>query len=95
MVYIFIPPQQWITCPDTYDDRSEARNRATFATSSGVPPRRSGIVSAHFAFTSSDSWLVISVMMNPGAMAFARIPLDPSSLATDLASPIIPAFDAE
>ena len=63
--YIFIPPSTWITCPDTYEDISEAKNTAMFATSSGVPPRRNGIRLFHSALTSSDSLAVISVMMNP------------------------------
>ena len=73
---MFIPPSTWITCPDTYEDISEAKKVATSATSSGVPPRRKGIFLAHSAFTSSDNLAVISVMMNPGAMALARIPRD-------------------
>ena len=61
---MFIPPSTWITCPDTYEDISEAKKVATSATSSGVPPRRKGIFLAHSAFTSSDNLAVISVMMN-------------------------------
>ena len=38
---------------------------------------------------------VISVMINPGATALARIFLDPNSLATLLVKPIIPALEAE
>ena len=76
---MFIPPSTWITCPDTYEDISEAKKVATSATSSGVPPRRKGIFLAHSAFTSSDNLAVISVMMNPGAMALARIPRDHNS----------------
>lgn len=75
---MFIPPSTWITCPDTYEDISEAKKVATSATSSGVPPRRKGIFLAHSAFTSSDNLAVISVMMNPGAMALARIPREPT-----------------
>ena len=93
--YIFIPPQQVITCPVIYADKSEARNRAKLATSSGVPPRRRGICSAQAFFTSSGSALVISVMMKPGAMALWRILRTPISLAADLVKPMIPAFDAE
>jgi len=37
---------------------------------------------------------VISVSINPGAMAFDLMFLDPSSRATDLVKPMIPAFDA-
>ncbi len=56
---MFIPPSTWITCPDTYEDISEAKKVATSATSSGVPPRRKGIFLAHSAFTSSDNLAVI------------------------------------
>ena len=45
--YIFIPPSTWMTCPVTYEDKSEARNVATFAISSTVPPRRNGILLIH------------------------------------------------
>ena len=93
--YMFIPPQQWITWPVTYDERSLARNVATLATSSGVPPRRKGICAAHCLRVSSERALVMSVMMNPGAMQLARTPREPSSLAMLFARPIMPAFDAE
>jgi hypothetical protein len=36
----------------------------------------------------------MSVSTNPGATTFAVIPRDPSSRATDRASPIRPDFDA-
>ena len=38
---------------------------------------------------------VISVVMNPGAIQLALMPLGPISLAMDFASPMSPAFDAE
>ena len=95
LYYIFIPPQTRRACPVTYAERSEPKNTATLATSSGVPPRRNGICSAHFFFTSSDNTHVISVMINPGQIAFARTFLEPNSLAIDLAKPIIPALEAE
>lgn len=90
-----IAPQQLMTCPLTYADMSLPRNTATFATSSGVPARRKGIVFAHSARISSEMADVISVTMNPGAIQFALIPRGPISLAMDFASPIKPAFDAE
>ena len=63
-----IAPQQLMTCPLTYADISLARNRATFATSSGFPALRNGIVFAHSARISSEIDDVISVTMNPGAI---------------------------
>ena len=95
LYYIFIPPQTWITCPVTYLDISEARKVHTSAISSGVPPLLKGILAAHSLRTSSGNCAVISVMINPGATALARIFLDPNSLATLLVKPIIPALEAE
>ena len=65
------------------------------ATSSGVPPLFKGIEASQALRASSGIFPVISVMINPGAMAFERTPREPSSRATDLVNPIIPAFDAE
>ena len=64
------------------------------ATSSGVPPRRRGIPLIHSFLTSSGNLAVISVIINPGAMALQRMFREPSSKATDLVKPIIPAFEA-
>ncbi len=90
-----IAPQQLITCPLTYAERSLARNNATPATSSGAPARRKGMLFAHASRTSSGRVVVISVNIKPGAIQFALIPRGPISLATDLARPITPALDAE
>ena len=43
----FIPPQQLMTWPVTYLERSLARKSATSATSSGVPPLLKGICFSH------------------------------------------------
>ena len=90
-----IAPQQLMTWPLTYADMSLARNSATFATSSGVPARRRGIVFAHSARISSEIALVMSVTMKPGAMQFDLMPRGPISLAMDFEKPMMPAFDAE
>ena len=84
-----------MTCPLTYADMSLARNSATFATSSGVPARRNGIVFAHSARISSEIADVISVTINPGAIQLALMPRGPISFAIDFARPISPALDAE
>ena len=47
-----------------------------------------------FSFTLSESTSVISVLINPGAMALTVIPLDASSFAADFVRPMIPALDA-
>ena len=39
----FIPPSTTISTPVTYELSSEARNKATFATSSGRPRRPNGV----------------------------------------------------
>ena len=43
----------------------------------------------------SERAAVMSVRMNPGAIALARMPREPSSCAIDLANAIIPALEAE
>ena len=79
----FVLLQTLITCPLTYEDKSDARNRHTLATSSGSPPRLSGIFSYQPLTISSGSCPVMSVMINPGATALQRILRTPSSLAID------------
>ena len=49
----------------------------------------------HSSTTFSSKTPVISVEINPGAIALERIFLDPNSFATDFVKPNIPAFDAE
>ena len=73
---------------------SEARNTVVFATSSAVPPRFKGMLSLHPATTFGSNASVISVSMNPGAIALLRIFLEPNSKATDFVNPMIPAFEA-
>src|SRR5712672_118251 len=45
----FIPPSTTISTPVTYELSSEARNKATFATSSGRPRRPSNVLAEHRA----------------------------------------------
>ena len=59
------------------------RSVRTVAGAPSVSPRRSAVA------------LVISVWMNPGAMAFAVTPNLPSSMARVLVRPCMPAFAAE
>ena len=74
-----MPPSTWITWPVTYELRSEARNTATLAMSSTLPPRRKGIYWHHSLRTSSGRAAVMAVSMKPGAMALARMPRLPIS----------------
>ena len=69
--------------------------------SSGWPTRRSGICSAAAWWKSSTDIFsrsavaaVISVAMKPGAIALTVTPNGPSSIASVLVKPCIPAFAA-
>ena len=72
------------------------------ATSPGWPTRRTGIWPAAAAWKSSKPMptraaveAVMSVTMKPGATAFAVMPNGPSSMASVLVKPCIPALAAE
>ena len=72
------------------------------ATSSGWPTRRTGIWDAAAFWKSSKPMptlaavaAVIWVTMNPGAMALAVMPNWPSSMASVLVKPCMPALAAE
>ena len=66
-----------------YADKSAAKKRQALATSSGEPPRFSGMPARHWATTSSGSLSVISVSINPGAITFDLMFLEPNSSAID------------
>ena len=70
--------------------------------SSGLPTRCTGIPLAAPAWKSSNETpsraavaAVMSVTMNPGAIAFAVTPYLPSSIARVLVKPCMPALAAE
>ena len=90
-----MPPHTLITCPETYEPISEAKNKQQFATSSGFPALFNGIFCIQVFTTSSPSAPVISVSIKPGAMALHRMFLEPNSCAIDLVKPIMPDLDAE
>ena len=77
-----------------YLDKSDAKNKLASATSLGVPPLLRGIPLRHSCTSSSESFAVISVSINQGAITLLLMFLDPSSKATDFEKPIIPAFEA-
>src|SRR5262249_60502645 len=93
--YVARPPSSWTTAPVMYAAAGDSRNAATGATSSGVPNRRSGIISVACRSYSGLSPAVMSVRMNPRASAFTVICSRPTSFASALVKPMIPAFDAE
>src|ERR1700691_736014 len=59
--------------PVTKLESSEARNNATFATSSGSPMRPIGMVDTIRATTSGESRLASAVLIGPGLTTFERI----------------------
>ena len=89
-IYIAIPPSTRSTSPVTY--LAFTRYATASATSSGSPIFPRGII---FNNGLSSCVSVISVLINPGAIALHRIPRGASSFATYFVKPINPAFDAE
>ena len=85
-----MPPFTPSTCPVMYVLRSLARKSAALATSSGLPPRLSGICSTQALRMSSLTAFVMSVSMKPGAMQFTRTPRLPVSFARLLLNAISP-----
>ena len=73
---------------------SDPKNTQAFAISSGVPPLFKGIEALHPSTTDSSNLAVISVSMNPGAITFDLMFLEPNSNATDLENPMIPDLEA-
>jgi hypothetical protein len=59
-----------------------------------LPHRRNGMVCSILSLMASGRFCVMSVSMNPGAIALARILRAPNSLLRDFISPIIPALEA-
>src|SRR6266508_3186667 len=74
LAHIPRPPLTSITVPVRYPARSEARNRATLATSSGSPARPRGISVIFASHTSRRIVSVIGVRIRPGWMALTRTP---------------------
>src|SRR6185503_4383894 len=72
----FIPPSTTMSTPVTYELSAEARNRATFATSSGRPRRPSNVLPimarAHSGSLSCSRVWFVSI--SPGEIELARIP---------------------
>ncbi len=72
----------------------EARNDTAAAMSSGWPNLPSGTWPLKFVRCASVSARVMSVSMNPGAMTFAVMLREPTSRASDLVKPMMPALAA-
>ena len=71
--------------------RKEAKKRARSATSPACPMRLIGMAFFH---VSSGREFVISVSINPGAIALQHMPREPSSFAMVFVSAISPALAA-
>src|SRR5829696_6188745 len=92
--YMYIPPLTARTCPVIYDASSDARKQTADAMSPGVPSRLSGIFEAHSSCALPVMARVMSVSIKPGATTLTVMPRDATSMATDFANPISPAFEA-
>src|SRR3984885_6025054 len=68
-----LPPSTNSSIPVTKLESSEARNNATFATSSGSPMRPMGMVDTIRAITSGDCRLASGVLIGPGLTTLERI----------------------
>src|ERR1700730_4731043 len=68
-----LPPSTNSSIPVMKLESSDARNNATFATSSGSPMRPIGMVDTIRAMTSEDCRLASGVLIGPGLTTFERI----------------------
>src|SRR5580700_7061833 len=68
-----LPPSTNSSIPVTKLESSEARNNATFATSSGSPMRPMGMVDTIRSITSGDCRLASGVLIGPGLTTLERI----------------------
>ena len=79
-----------------YAARSDAKNAARYATSSGLPKRRIGFWSRNSLRRCAGIAWVTSVSITPGAIQFAVMPRRPYSAAIDLVNaampPLLPAY---
>ena len=78
-----------------YDDRSDARNSATAATSSGSPARPIGTSASLASQIRCGMASVMAERMSPGWIALTRTPRWANSLAAALVRPTMPALAAE
>ena len=79
-----------------YDARSDAKNAAKYATSSGVPNRRAGVEFNNSWRVFSGIFFAASVFITPGAIQFAVMPRLPYSAASDFVkdakAPLVAAY---
>src|SRR4029453_14066106 len=91
-----VPPSIGMMAPVMYAARSEARNDASSATSSGWPPPfRAEPATSAGNRAAAPFPPDISVSMKPGQIAFARMPCSPYSMAAALGKAIPPAWAPE
>ena len=89
-----MPPHTLITCPDTYEPISEAKNKQQFATSSGFPALLRGMFVSKYLRHLLQGHLSFQFQCS-GAIALHRIFLESNFCAIDFVKPIIPDLDAE
>ena len=91
-----MPPSILITWPVIYDDRSEAKNNARLAISSGSPTLFSDKFEVTSFITSTGVFsFIMSVLVKPGAIVFTLIFKGPNSLDKVFDCEIKAALDAE
>src|SRR5207237_10501591 len=91
-----LPPSMGMIAPVMYPARSEARNDASSATSSGWPARfRAEPPTSAGKRSAAPLPPDIGVSMQPGQMALARIPCSPYSMAAALVNAMTPALAIE
>src|SRR5205814_6295944 len=86
------PPSRMYVCPVTQS--FPARNRASSATSSGLPKRPTGIAFSYPRRVAAESHGTQPVSIDPSAMQFTWI-RGASSIASDFVIPRIPALATE
>src|SRR5438445_6052856 len=91
-----LPPSMGMMAPVMYAARSDARNDASSATSSGWPARFSAEPPTRAGKRSAAPFPPdIGVSMKPGQMALARMPCSPYSMAAALVRAMTPALAIE
>src|ERR1700753_484346 len=89
------PPVTSRTVPVMYDERSEARNNATLATSLGSPALPIGTSATFASQIRCGIASVIADLIRPGWIALTRTPRWASSFDAALVIPTMPALAAE
>src|SRR5689334_23930704 len=94
-----MPPSTSRIVPVTYDEASEARNRAASAMSACVPQRRNGVDAVMVSLIPGIVAMTLSMpqvsSIGPGLMPLTRTPAGPHSIARHLVNMLTAALDAQ